>query len=239
LPIYRLNKELAFPDPSYAEAEGILAIGGDLSVDRLVLAYANGIFPWYQEGSSILWWSPDPRMVHFPDMFKVSRSLMQVIRSNKYTCTFDQEFDTIIHKCAEVPRKNQEGTWITTDMLKAYSNLHKAGFAHSVETWCEKKLVGGLYGVSLGHVFFGESMFYNMRDASKFALYHLVDILKKWGVSKIKFVGILGAPEGVKAMQEAHPDVAIHLAAVDKHLNDIGYIVPGLGDAGDRQFGTA
>jgi len=178
--IFRLNKELVFPDPSYAEEEGILALGGDLSVDRLVLAYANGIFPWYKEGSPILWWSPDPRMVLFPDRFKVSKSLKQLVRSGKYSYTFDKEFDEVIRKCAEIPRKHQESTWITREMLKAYSNLHKAGFAHSVETWFENKLVGGLYGVSLGKAFYGESMFYDMRDASKFALYHLVSILKKW-----------------------------------------------------------
>ena len=178
--IFRLNKELAFPDPSYAEEEGILAIGGDLSIDRLVLAYANGIFPWYNEGSPILWWSPDPRMVLFPDRFKVSKSMKQLVRSSKYSCTFDKDFDKVIHKCADIPRKNQENTWITRKMLKAYSNLHKAGYAHSVETWFENKLVGGLYGVSLGKAFYGESMFYDMRDASKFALYHLVSLLQKW-----------------------------------------------------------
>ncbi|NQT77818.1 MAG: leucyl/phenylalanyl-tRNA--protein transferase [Bacteroidetes bacterium] len=178
--IFRLNKELAFPDPSYAEEEGILALGGDLSVDRLVLAYANGIFPWYTEDSPILWWSPDPRMVLFPDRFKVSKSLKQLVRSDKYTFTYDKDFDRVIRKCAEISRKGQNTTWITREMLKAYANLHEAGFAHSVETWFGNELVGGLYGISLGKAFFGESMFYDMRDASKFALYHLIDLLKKW-----------------------------------------------------------
>lgn len=183
--IFRLNKELEFPDPSYAEEEGILAYGGDLSVDRLVLAYANGIFPWYKEGSPILWWTPDPRMVLFPDRFIVSKSLKQLVRSSKYSCTFDKEFDKVIRKCAEIPRKGQESTWITRKMLKAYSSLHQAGFAHSVETWFENKLVGGLYGVSIGKAFYGESMFHDMRDTSKFALYHLVDLLKKWNFELI------------------------------------------------------
>ncbi len=183
--IFKLNKELAFPDPSYAEEEGILALGGDLSVDRLVLAYANGIFPWYIEGSPILWWSPDPRMLLFPERFKVSKSLKQLVRSDKYTFTYDKDFDSVIRKCARIPRKGQKGTWITQAMLQAYSNLHEAGFAHSVETWYGNELVGGLYGVSLGKAFFGESMFYDMRDASKFALYHLVKLLRKWNFELI------------------------------------------------------
>lgn len=180
MPIYRLSKELAFPDPSYTEEEGLLAVGGDLSVERLLLAYANGIFPWFIEGSKILWWSPDPRMVLFPDNFKVSNSLKQLIRSKKYSHTFDQDFEAVIRNCSCVSRDGQDSTWITEKMQKAYIKLHKKGFAHSVETWLDGELVGGLYGVSLGRAFFGESMFFHQRDASKFALYHLVQLLKAW-----------------------------------------------------------
>jgi len=180
MPIFRLNKELSFPDPSYAEKEGILAIGGDLSVDRLILAYANGIFPWPQKGSPILWWSPDPRMVLPVENFKTSKSLKQLVRSGKYSYTIDKDFNSVINNCARIPRRGQDDTWITEEMLQAYIELHKEGFAHSVETWMDGKLLGGLYGVSLGRAFFGESMFYKERDASKFALYQLVRLLKHW-----------------------------------------------------------
>lgn len=185
MPIFRLNNELVFPDPSYAEEEGVLAIGGDLSVDRLILAYANGIFPWPRANAPLLWWSPDPRMVLYPKDFKASKSLMQLVRSNKYTFTYDKDFASVIRECATIPRHGQDGTWITKDMLKAYLRMHREGFAHSVETWYEGKLVGGLYGISLGKVFFGESMFFKMRDASKFAFYHLVTILNKWNFELI------------------------------------------------------
>ena len=185
MPIFRLNEELVFPDPSYAEEEGILAIGGDLSVDRLITAYANGIFPWPRKGAPLLWWSPDPRMVMYPDQLKVSNSLRQLLRSNKYTHTYDKDFAAVIRHCATIPRMKQDGTWITKDMLKAYLKLHREGFAHSVETWCEGELVGGLYGVSLGKVFFGESMFFTMRDASKYAFYQLVQVLKLWNFELI------------------------------------------------------
>jgi leucyl/phenylalanyl-tRNA--protein transferase len=180
MPVFQLNKELVFPNPSYAEEEGILAIGGDLSIDRLLLAYVNGIFPWFTEGSDILWWSPDPRMVLFLEKFKLSDSLKQLIRSKKYTFTVDRKFSAVIKHCAKIKRKDQDDTWITKKMTKAYIALHKAGFAHSIETWQGDKLVGGLYGVSLGKVFFGESMFHLERDASKFAFYHLVQMLKLW-----------------------------------------------------------
>ncbi len=180
MPIYRLNKELVFPDPSYAEEEGILAIGGDLSVDRLILAYANGIFPWPMKGAPLMWWAPDPRMVLYPDKLKISKSLKQLIKSEKYSISFDSDFVKVIQHCAAIPRRGQDGTWITNDMLKAYIMLHKEGFAHSVETRFKGELVGGLYGVSLGKVFFGESMFHTKTDASKFALYHLVELLRAW-----------------------------------------------------------
>jgi len=178
--VFELPQNLVFPHPRLANEDGLLAIGGDLSVDRLLLAYANGIFPWYTENSPVLWWSPDPRMVLFPDKFKISKSLMQVVRSGRYDITFDNSFEAVIRNCAETRRNDQEGTWIVPEMQEAYIELHAAGFAHSVETWHKGNLAGGLYGVSLGRMFFGESMFYNMRDASKVALYFLVERLKSW-----------------------------------------------------------
>lgn len=180
MPIFRLDKELVFPDPSLAEKEGILAIGGDLSTDRLILAYANGIFPWPSKDAPLLWWSPDPRMILLPDDFKVSHSLKQLVRSGKYSYTLDTDFEKVITHCAKIPRFGQDDTWITDDMLEAYIRLHNEGFAHSVETRYDGELVGGLYGISLGKAFFGESMFYIERDASKFAFYQLVKLLKHW-----------------------------------------------------------
>jgi leucyl/phenylalanyl-tRNA--protein transferase len=180
MPIYRLNKELAFPDPSLAEEEGILAIGGDLSTERLVLAYMNGIFPWPTKDAPLLWWSPDPRMILLPDGFRVSHSLRQLIRSGKFSYTVDTDFEKVIHQCASIPRHGQDYTWITDDMIEAFIRMHHEGLAHSVETRYKGKLVGGLYGVSIGRAFFGESMFFIERDASKFAFYQLVKLLKHW-----------------------------------------------------------
>ena len=180
MPVYALDKEIVFPDPNLAEKDGLLAVGGDLSQERLITAYANGIFPWYSEGDPVLWWSPDPRMVLFPDDFKVSKSLKQSLRNRNYEVRFDSDFKSVIDLCAKVPRGEGNGTWITDEMKKAYTNLHRAGFAHSVETYHNGKLAGGLYGISLGRAFFGESMFHIERDASKVALYHLVGKAKEW-----------------------------------------------------------
>ncbi|MBK7175560.1 MAG: leucyl/phenylalanyl-tRNA--protein transferase [Bacteroidales bacterium] len=174
------KKELNFPDPDEADDSGLLAVGGDLSIERLKLAYSNGIFPWYEEGMPILWWSPDPRMVLFPKKMIISHSLKQVIKKNSFTITFDREFEKVIDECSVTPRKEQEGTWITREMKSAYLRLHEAGFAHSVEAWLDNKLVGGLYGVSLGRAFFGESMFHKETNASKVALFHLVERLMEW-----------------------------------------------------------
>lgn len=157
-----------------ADEEGLLAAGGDLSVEALLTAYSMGIFPWYNQGSPILWWSPDPRMVLFPGELKVSGSLKQQIRSGKFTLRIDFSFDQVITQCACMPRNGQQGTWITDEMQKAYIDLHTAGYAHSFEVFTDGRLVGGLYGVSLGRAFFGESMFHKHRDASKVALYSLV-----------------------------------------------------------------
>ena len=180
MPVYFLTDELIFPDPEEALEDGLLALGGDLSVERLKMAYSKGIFPWYSQDSPILWWSPDPRLILFPDKLKISKSLKQVIQKNIHEIKFDTRFEEVVQNCATVDRKDQEGTWITNEMEDAYIELHKAGFAHSVETYYEGKLVGGLYGVSLGRVFFGESMFHTQHDTSKVALYHLVGKLKAW-----------------------------------------------------------
>ncbi len=181
MPVYALSDEIVFPDPELANEIGLLAIGGDLSIERLLLAYSNGIFPWYSEDDPIMWWSPDPRMVLFPEKLKLSKSLQQRIKNKEYEVKFDTNFKEVIENCSKTVRKDQEGTWITQEMKDAYLDLHESGFAHSVETYYNDKLAGGLYGISLGRAFFGESMFYRERDASKIALYHLVQKIKEWG----------------------------------------------------------
>lgn len=175
------NPEQDFPAVKQAlrEPDGLLAIGGCLSEKRLLNAYRHGIFPWYNFGEPILWWSPDPRMVLFPDKLIVSRSLRKTLRQNRFSVTFDRAFTEVIAACA-APRPGADGTWITTDIDEAYKRLHRLGIAHSVEAWFEGELVGGLYGVALGQVFFGESMFHTKTDASKVAFVTLVERLKVW-----------------------------------------------------------
>ena len=173
------NIDFPHPDLALTEPDGLLAVGGDLSPQRIINAYMNGIFPWYSDGQPILWWSPNPRAVLFPDKLHVSRSLQKVIRKGVYRTTLDQAFEQVIEHCAQTPRKDQDGTWITDDMAQAYIRLHQLGFAHSAECWLEDKLVGGLYGIALGRVFFGESMFSHRSNASKVAFVHLLDELKK------------------------------------------------------------
>lgn len=180
VPVYQLNEELVFPDPSLAEDEGLLAVGGDLSPERLVLAYQHGIFPWYSEGRPILWWCPRPRLVLLPDELRVNRSLRKSMRRVPYTLTLDTAFEQVIDACAEAPRADQGGTWITADMRAAYIELHRLGIAHSVEAWRDGELVGGLYGLALGTAFFGESMFARAPDASKIAFATLVHQLQRW-----------------------------------------------------------
>lgn len=173
-----LNKHFSvFPNPRYADDEGLLAFGGDLSTKRLLLAYKHGIFPWYTEGDPILWWSPNPRLVLFPEAFKLRKSFKRVLRSGKFCVTFDKHFSDVIAYCANVSREGQEATWILSEMEEAYTRLHKEGYAHSVEVHLEGKLVGGLYGVALGKAFFGESMFSLVSDASKVAFKALSDVL--------------------------------------------------------------
>ena len=176
--IYMLSDAIVFPPPDLAGEGGLLAVGGDLSPQRLLAAYKAGIFPWFGEDDPILWWSPDPRMILYPNRFHVSRSLRRVINKGIFKVTMDMDFDTIIENCARVRLDSGEGTWITEKMEKAYKRLFRMGFAHSVETWLNGKIVGGLYGVSLGRCFFGESMYWVEPNASKVALYHLVKFLE-------------------------------------------------------------
>jgi leucyl/phenylalanyl-tRNA---protein transferase len=180
MPIFRLVDDLVFPPPDYADPSGLIAVGGDLSSERLLEAYRVGIFPWYSDDQPILWWSPDPRFILEPDEFKVSHSLKKTLQRKCFQVTFDRVFEEVIAACATVPREGQRGTWITPEMHDAYIKLHGLGYAHSVETWFGGKLAGGLYGVSLGKAFFGESMFHHKADASKVALAMLVEKLKSW-----------------------------------------------------------
>jgi len=175
-----LSKSIWFPDPEEADEDGLLAVGGDLSVKRLMHAYRSGIFPWFEEGQPILWWSPNPRMVLFLERFKVSKSLQKTIDKKKFTITFNTCFSEVIKNCSQIKRDGQQGTWITSDMEKAYINLHQLGFATSVEVWLNEELVGGLYGIDLADkkIFCGESMFSKESDASKVAFYYLVEKLK-------------------------------------------------------------
>jgi leucyl/phenylalanyl-tRNA--protein transferase len=174
-----LTKDLYFPPVEEASYEGVLAVGGDLSVDRLLLAYRNGIFPWFNEDEPILWWAPSERMVVVPMIYKVPRSMRNVLNQNKFEITFNKAFKEVIHHCQQIERTGQEGTWITNDIVSSYTKLHELGFAKSVEVWQNDMLVGGLYGVDLGHVFCGESMFSKVSNASKVAFVALITHLKE------------------------------------------------------------
>jgi leucyl/phenylalanyl-tRNA--protein transferase len=180
-PVHRLGSALAFPDPEDGEPDGLLAVGGDLSPQRLLLAYSLGIFPWYGEGLPILWHSPDPRTVLPLEALRVSRSLRKVLRRGDYEVRLDTAFARVIERCASIERPEGEGTWITSEMRAAYERLHELGYAHSAEAWLEGRLVGGLYGVSLGSAFFGESMYADAPDASKVAFVTLARQLRAWG----------------------------------------------------------
>lgn len=183
--VYFLDETNSFPEPEMAESSGLLAVGGDLSPSRLLMAYSKGIFPWYSDGQPILWFSPDPRLILYPSRFRPSRSLRKLVRSGKFEVRFDHDFSSVIYGCANADRKFQKSTWITNDMMEAYIKLHEYGYAHSVETYYDGRLVGGLYGVSLGGAFFGESMFYRMNNASKVALYFLVKKCLYWDFNLI------------------------------------------------------
>ncbi len=179
--MYFLDKKLQFPHPRYADRRGLLAIGGDLSPERLILAYRNGIFPWFNEGDPICWYSPNPRMVLFPEKIKISKSMKQVLERKYFNISFNSAFEEVMRSCSMIPRSDQFGTWISEDMIKAYTEMHQLGYAHSVEARQNGELVGGLYGIALGKCFFGESMFAKVSNASKAAFISLVKKLEDMG----------------------------------------------------------
>lgn len=185
MPIYQLIDEMIFPPVEHAEHGGILAIGGDLSPRRLLLAYSMGIFPWFGDDQPILWWSPDPRCILEPGALRVNRSLARELRRARFNITYDRAFPRVIEACAKTPRREGTGTWLTRDMLEAYKLLHGLGYAHSVEAWFEDRLVGGLYGIAVGRCFFGESMFHSIDNASKVAFVTLVTRLAELGYQLI------------------------------------------------------
>ena len=185
MPVFLLSDKIDFPPPHLAPKDGLLAVGGDLSQKRLLLAYSMGIFPWFSDNEPIIWWSPDPRLVLYPRDLRVSRTLKKIIKKNMFHITMDSAFDQVINQCAQTRLQNNEGTWLVKDMIDAYCKLHESGFAHSVEVWYNNKLAGGLYGVSLGRCFFGESMFTRVSNASNVALFKLVEYLKKFSFDMI------------------------------------------------------
>lgn len=180
-----INRALYFPPVEEADEDGLLGIGGDLSAARLLLAYRSGIFPWFNEADPICWWSPDPRFVLFPAQLKISKSMQQVIKKQTFQFSTNKAFFEVIKACSTIPRIGQDGTWISNEMQEAYLHMHQLGYAHSAEAWVNKKLVGGLYGIRLGNVFFGESMFSNISNASKFAFIQYVQQLQKENVQLI------------------------------------------------------
>ena len=185
MPVFRIPDEHVFPHPSLAEPDGLLGVGGDLHPARLLLGYANAIFPWYNDHQPILWFSPDPRFVLDPRKLKVGRSLAKRVRQQRYQITLDTAFEQVLLACRGQPRPGQSGTWITRDMVDAYLRLHELGFAHSTEAWLDGELVGGLYGVGLGRLYSGESMFHHAPDASKVAFVWLARQLRDWGFGLI------------------------------------------------------
>ena len=183
--MHTLTNEIIFPSVELADEDGLVAIGGDLSVERLLLAYNNGIFPWYNEDEPIQWWSLDPRCVLFPSKLKVSKSMKQVLQNGQFRFTMNKSFEQVVISCKTVIRKDELGTWINNDIVDAYTKMHQLGYAISGEAWHEGKLVGGLYGVKIGKVFFGESMFSTQSNASKFAFIHLTQKLQQQGLEII------------------------------------------------------
>lgn len=175
--VFKLPKEIIFPDPELSDEDGLLAIGGDLSLERLILAYCNGIFPWYNKGEPILWWCPKPRFIIIPNEIKVSKSMKKIIKKNEFKVTFNNDFEEVINNCKTLRETNGEGTWITDEMKNAYINLFNHGYAMSVEAYIGEQLVGGLYGVKIGKCFFGESMFSKVSNGSKIALIKLAEKL--------------------------------------------------------------
>lgn len=184
MPLFVLDKNLYFPPAHLAGYDGLLAMGGDLSPERLLLAYRNGIFPWYEQ-EPILWWSPDPRFVLFPGELKISRSIKPLLNRNEFDFTINKAFKEVIHQCKKIHRPGQDGTWITDEVEKAFLKMHELGYAHSAEVWQNNKLVGGIYGIKLGKVFFGESMFSKLSNASRYAFVKYAELLKQDGIELI------------------------------------------------------
>lgn len=183
MPVFSLPDDIpVFPSPLLTDPSGVLAVGGDLSPERLLLAYAHGIFPWFSEGQPLMWWFPDPRCVLYPADLHISRSLTRTLNRDLFEVRYNSAFSQVVTACREIDRTEQEGTWITRGMQAAYETLHRMGYAHSVEAWQDGTLAGGLYGIALGRIFFGESMFSQVADASKVALVHLVRMLENSGV---------------------------------------------------------
>ena len=222
MPVYQLTDKILFPNPNLAEPDGLLAIDGDLSTKRLIEAYSLGIFPWYSEGQPILWWSPNPRMVLLPNNFIRHKNLDRTINSGKFQVSFDRLFEQVIEQCSSVPRPGQDGdTWITKEMKTAYIELHKIGIAHSVEISYRNKLVGGLYGLSIGKSFFGESMFHTVTDASKVALWHLVDRLLMW---KFDMIDVQQETNHLKSLGAKSMDRKEFLHLLNSSVNKKGKI---------------
>lgn len=222
MPVFWLSEDvLAFPDPEMADPEGLLAVGGDLSVKRLLLAYRGGIFPWYNPEEPILWWSPDPRLVVFPSELKVSKSMNSYFNQQKFRVTIDTQFEAVIRACGEQPRNGQDGgTWISEEIISAYLQLFEKGFAHSVEVWDGDDLVGGLYGVALGKCFFGESMFARVSNASKFGFISLVRLLDDRG---FWLVDCQVYTEHLASMGAANLPRKVFLDFMKKNENEIGF----------------
>ena len=184
MPLFVLDKTLYFPPVHFAEHDGLLAMGGDLSPERLLLAYRNGIFPWFEE-EPILWWSPDPRFVLFPSELKINKSIKPLLKRNEFEFTINKAFKEVIVQCKKIDRPGQDGTWITDEVEKAYLKMHELGHAHSAEVWKDGELVGGFYGIKLGKVFFGESMFSKVSNASRYAFIKYIEQLKQEGIELI------------------------------------------------------
>lgn len=210
-----------FPDPNLGAKEGLLAYGGDLNPNRLLTAYRNGIFPWFNENDPILWWSPDPRLVLYPQDFKVRRSFRRVLRNRNYRVCFDNDFRSVISSCASMPKRQESGTWLSPKMQEAYIELHNMGFAHSVEVYENDELIGGLYGVSLGRAFFGESMFSKAKDASKIALKALSDVLRLKGYD---FIDCQVVSEHLQSLGARVVTRRVFLQELESALNSAGDI---------------
>jgi leucyl/phenylalanyl-tRNA--protein transferase len=217
MPFFLKEDSDNFPTHLLADDEGLLAFGGNLMPKSLLKAYSMGIFPWYAEDQPILWWSPDPRMVLFPKEFKRHKNLRKTVESDILEVRFDTKFKEVIENCSIAPRDGQDGTWITNEMKDAYFLMHQLGYAHSVETYFEGKLIGGLYGLSFGKIFYGESMFHLQKDASKVALWHLVDQLLEW---EFDLIDVQQETEHLKSLGARTIERRLFLELLDKSIEN-------------------